>query len=440
MSHKNQYFTSSDEKGLQQFYEDFLEDKNSNKLINKTLDTFQDNSFPSPITSLETFDDLKERDEQRAKDGFNKKLKIGKFAKPGTSGSKQTVIIIPSVEEDKLVHGGIDPNAPGSGTGQGEGEEGDQVGEESAEKEEGEEDGEGPGAGEGSGGDHEIEEDAYEAGKNLTEYFELPNLQQKGKKVAIPYYTEDLVSRNIGSGQILDKKATLKRVIATNLGLINKSNPKIDDLNLSNLIISPKDKVYRTFSKEKHYESQAVVFFIRDYSASMHGKPTNAVVSQHVMIYSWLMYQYGNRVIPRFILHDTEAKEVSDFNTYYKSKIAGGTMIASAYNLVNSIVEEENLNDYEIYIFQGTDGDDWRDQEDQAIEQIRKAMSYANRIGITVVRNDFFGGGQLTTFESNLDNSRLLDIRNLIRLDSMSADNADEERLVEGIRKLVSED
>ena len=58
-----------------------------------------------------------------------------------------------------------------------------------------------------------------------------------------------------------------------------------------------------------------MVFVLRDYSGSMNGKPTELVVSQHVMIYSWLLYQYERQVETRFILHDTEAKEVDDFYT-----------------------------------------------------------------------------------------------------------------------------
>jgi uncharacterized sporulation protein YeaH/YhbH (DUF444 family) len=73
-------------------------------------------------------------------------------------------------------------------------------------------------------------------------------------------------------------------------------------------------------SKEKDFESQAVVFFLRDYSGSMAGKATELVVTQHVLIYSWLLYQYANQVESRLSLHDTEAKEVEDFYTYYNSK------------------------------------------------------------------------------------------------------------------------
>ena len=49
-------------------------------------------------------------------------------------------------------------------------------------------------------------------------------------------------------------------------------------------------------------------------------KPTELIGSQHVLIYSWLLYQYAMQVESRFILHDTEAKEVPDFYTYYNSR------------------------------------------------------------------------------------------------------------------------
>ena len=62
----------------------------------------------------------------------------------------------------------------------------------------------------------------------------------------------------------------------------------------------------------------------------MNGKPTEVVVAQHVMIYSWILYQYAGQVESRFVLHDTEAKEVPDFYTYYNSRVAGGTKVAAA--------------------------------------------------------------------------------------------------------------
>jgi uncharacterized sporulation protein YeaH/YhbH (DUF444 family) len=205
------------------------------------------------------------------------------------------------------------------------------------------------------------------------------------------------------------------------------------------LIINPKDLVYRIMSKEKDFESQAVVFFLRDYSGSMQGDPTEVVSSQHLLIYSWLMYQYANKVMTRFILHDTDAKEVGDFYTYYKSQVAGGTRVAPAFELVNKIVEEEQLaRDYNVYVFHGTDGDDWDEEGKELLEAVNKMTAYVNRVGITVAKNSWGISKDKTTVERNIENSGLLKEKAaLIKIDSFEAKGATEERIIESIRKLV---
>ena len=245
-----------------------------------------------------------------------------------------------------------------------------------------------------------------------------------------------MTDRNRGFGQILDKKATLRKIVETNIHLGNL--PDISDIDPTGFLISPKDKIYRILSREKDYESQAMVFFLRDYSGSMRGKPTELVVSQHVLIYSWILYQYEKQVESRFILHDTDAKEVPDFYTYYNSRVAGGTKVASAYRLVNEIVEKENLaQDYNIYIFHGTDGDDWDTEGKETIPELKKMLAFANRVGVTIAEHGI-GGKNNTEVEKYLKKSKLLEDKpNLIRLDVMGTD-ADEPRLIEGIKKLIS--
>ncbi|HEX9660008.1 MAG TPA: DUF444 family protein, partial [Rhodothermales bacterium] len=173
-------------------------------------------------------------------------------------------------------------------------------------------------------------------------------------------------------------------------------------------------------------------------SGSMEGKPTELVASQHVMIYSWLLYQYDKQVESRFILHDTDAKEVPDFYTYYNSRVAGGTRVAAAYHLVNEIVEKENLaKDYNIYVFHGTDGDDWDTGGKEVIPEIEKVMRYANRVGVTIAEH-VSGPSRTTEVERYLKASGLLEEKpQLIRLDVMGED-ADESRLIEGIKTLIS--
>jgi uncharacterized sporulation protein YeaH/YhbH (DUF444 family) len=402
--------------------------------------TYQDlmvlQAIPEPVASyslqMSTLDELIAKDKQREKDGFPRKIKVGRMIKPGLRGGGK-VVVVPTTAEEKFIH---DPSfseeeeSEGDG-GSGDGEQGEVIGEQPVRPSQ---QGGGAGPGQGEGDQHEMESSAYDLGRILTEQFELPNLQEKGKKRSLTRYTYDMTDRHRGFGQILDKKATLRKIVETNIHLGNLADPA--NIDTTGFLISPGDMIYRILSREKDFESQAVVFFVRDYSGSMAGKTTDLVVTQHVMIYSWLLYQYANQVQSRFILHDTGAKEVPDFYTYYNSKVAGGTQVSSAYKLVNEIIENENLaQDYNIYVFHGTDGDDWDSEGREAIPQLKIMLRHASRVGITIAQHT---SGSATEVEKYIKKSGLLEqAKTLLRMDVFGED-ADEQRLIDGIKKLIS--
>jgi len=405
---------------------------------------FIPSSLDSPILSIQSFEDLLKIDEQREQDGFSKKIKIRRIL-----AGHGKVIMVPYVEEEKLIHGEFEPENNqtgedsedgedgdmGEAAGQGEGEVGDVIGETPIN---GEGDGDGedgdPKAGQGSG-DHGIEAEAYKLGKELSEKFQLPNLNDKGKKVPTDEYTYDLTDRHVGSGQLLDKKATLKSVVKTNaaLGRLDKNN-----IDMTKFIIGPQDKVYRVLSREKVWKSQAVVFFLRDYSGSMYGEPTKAVVTQHLMIYAWLLVQYESLVIPRFFIHDTEAREVS-VDDYFRLSAGGGTFIPSGYREITKTVDGESLaRDYNIYVFQGTDGDDFDDGA-EAIPEIEKILGYVNRMGVCVVKSSYYGSRK-SIFERYVEKGNLLDRSDVFRMHVMSGVEVTEEQNIEAIKALISQD
>ncbi len=389
-----------------------------------------DNDYTS---KLQTIDELLDRDEQREKDGFSRRIRLGKIVKQN-KGNNQ-VVIVPTTHEPKFYHDDSYTEEDQIG-GAGQGEEGEVIGEAPLDPDQGE--GEGQGSGQGGGDNHEVISNAFDLGKVLTEKFQLPNLKPKGKKRSFSKYTYDLTDINRRFGQVLDKKETLRRIIKTNI-LLGKFDTD-QAIDFSDLIIDPNDSVYRILSPEKDFETTAVVFFLRDYSGSMQGKPTETITTQHLFIYSWLMYQYNQNVKTRFILHDQTAKEVPDFYTYHNSNVAGGTNVYPAFELVNKIVSEEQLDkDNNIYVFYGTDGDDWDSDGKQAIDEIDKILNYVSRMGITISKNSW-GGNSPTTVEKYLINSGILTSKpELIRLDTFSADDADENRIIMGIKKLVEE-
>jgi len=423
--------------------EENLKEAQNKSLKEKTHDIYEpgdgiflQNFVPpaNPLMNIQTLEELLKRDSLREKDGFRRRILLGKFIRPGGANGTR-VVVVPSTTEPKFYHDDSiseDDDEDQTG-GSGDGEEGEVIGEQQAEPEEGE----GQGAGQGGGSEHDISTDAFDLGKVLTEEFQLPNLKDKGKKRSVTKYNYELTDKNRGFGQILDKKATIKKVIQTNILLGKIQEGK--EFRPEDLIINPNDEVYRILSKEKAYESQAMVFFLRDYSGSMQGKPSEIVTTQHLLIFSWLMYQYKNNVVSRFILHDTEAKEVVDFHQYYTLQVAGGTQVAPAFKLVNEIVEKEQLEkDYNIYVFYGTDGDDWDANGEEMLPALKTMLEYSNRVGITIARNNWSSGKE-TTVEQYIKNSQILQTKaDLIKMDAMDSDEGTEDRIIEGIRRLVS--
>jgi uncharacterized sporulation protein YeaH/YhbH (DUF444 family) len=385
----------------------------------------------NPLVTLKSIDDLLAADHRREKDGFPRKIRIGRMVKP-VLGGKDRVVVVPTTVEEKLVHDNLRSTDEASSGGSGEGEEGEVIGEQPVDPT----GDSGSGPGEGEGQTHELESNAYDIGRILTEQFQLPNLKDKGRRRSLTRYMYDLTDRHRGFGQLLDKKATLRRIVQTNITLGRLQDPGCIDP--SGFLVAPSDRVYRILSREKDWESQAMVFFVRDYSGSMSGPPTEAVVSQHVLIYSWLLYQYDRRVETRFVLHDTTAREVKDFYTYYNSRVAGGTKVVSAYTLVNEIVASENLErDYNLYVFHGTDGDDWDKGGKETLPQLERMLTWVSRMGVTIARRTR-SGEEETEVERYLAASGLLERKkDLIRMDVLAAD-ADEKRLIDGIKGMIS--
>ncbi len=414
-------------KNISKDYLEFYDFRDTDHLLKFSINS-------NALTRLFTLDKLLERDKLREKDGFPRKIKLGKLIKPSPDGKGKT-IIVPTTSEEKFFHwNGMPSGGEGSMTGgSGDEAEGEVIGEEPLRDEEGE----GAGAGQGKGGEHGMGAEAYEIGRILTEQFELPNIKEKGKKTSLTKFSYELTDKYRGHGQILDKKSTLKQIVKTNLAIGNITTEEPPDT--TKLIINPNDRIYHILSRERDFESQAIVFFLRDYSGSMQGKPTEVVVTQHIYINSWLVYQYKKQVVSRFIVHDTEAQEVPDFYTYFNKSVAGGTDVSTAYELVNKIVEEEHLaRDYNIYVFHGTDGDDWQDDEMRAVKELEKILKYASRVGITIAENNSSARND-TVVENYIKDSKLLEkYPDVLHLDSFVAEEASEDRIIQSIKLLIS--
>ena len=207
---------------IQSNAKDLVPDSLSNVYVYNDLCELQNMSPPQStyINRLRSIDELLDRDKQREKDGFPRKIQVGRLVKPG-KGNKEKIVVVPTTVEEKFLHDKrLKASEDGPSGGSGEGEEGEVIHEQPVHDPETQG---GLGPGEGDGGQHEMESSAYDLGKILTEHFELPNLKDKGKKRSLTRYTYDLTDKNQRFGQIIDKKATLRKIVENNIIVIKYS-------------------------------------------------------------------------------------------------------------------------------------------------------------------------------------------------------------------------
>lgn len=275
-----------------------------------------------------------------------------------------------------------DPNQPGSGqAGDGEGQHSREV-------------------------DLTIEELAEIMGNEL----ELPRIQPKGKENVTVEKNKYSGITTVGPNSLRHFKRTfkeaLKRQIVT--GTYNASNPVI--------IPMKNDTRYRTFKPVIKPETNAVVIFMMDVSGSMEEEQKETVRIETFWIDTWLRAHYKD-LKTRYIIHDTVAKEV-DRDTFFSLKESGGTIISSAYKLCADIIKTEYpTEDWNIYPFHFSDGDNWSDKDNNECMNILKndILPFVNMFCYGQVESRYGSGKFIKELEKNFkdeENMILSEIEN----------------------------
>jgi uncharacterized sporulation protein YeaH/YhbH (DUF444 family) len=86
-----------------------------------------------------------------------------------------------------------------------------------------------------------------------------------------------------------------------------------------------------------------------------------------------------------------------------------------------------------IYVFYGSDGDDWKDSNNTLINELKKLSNYVNRIGILIAKNA--SSSLPTTLETNLEESNILsELRDKLKLSRVNANEFTEEQIIDSIK------
>jgi uncharacterized sporulation protein YeaH/YhbH (DUF444 family) len=155
--------------------------------------------------------------------------------------------------------------------------------------------------------------------------------------------------------KILDEIAVLKKKIA--------AVPFIDsfDLRYNNKIRMPMPT------------TKAVMFCIMDVSGSMDEQKKDLAKRFFILLYLFLKRNYNNIDLV-FIRHHTSAKEV-DENDFFYSRETGGTVVSSSLELLHQIIiNRYNPAQWNIYVAQASDGDNWNADSPFCFELMQKKI------------------------------------------------------------------
>jgi len=307
----------------------------------------------------------------------------------GRQGKKTVKIPLPQIEIPRFKFG---KNSQG-GVGQGDGEVGDVLGAEPQ-----------PGQGEAGDkpGEHTIDADITfeELAEMLGEELALPRIEPKGKKTLKTIKDKYTGIRTVGPNSLLSFKRTykesLKRQVAS--GNYDFDDPVIMPIN--------KDRRFRSWNEVAIPENAAVIIYIMDVSGSMGEEQKEIVRLESFWLDTWLQHNYDG-IETRYIIHDATAKEV-DQHTFFHTRESGGTLISSAYKLSVEILEKNyNFDEWNVYIFHFSDGDNWSGEDTQVCMKIlkEKLLKISNVFCYGQVESRYGSGQFLKDLETEFPSS-----------------------------------
>ncbi|MGI5837003.1 MAG: sporulation protein YhbH [Chloroflexota bacterium] len=303
-----------------------------------------------------------------------------------SDGNKAIKVPIRSLE---LPHFRYDPNRKGNvGQGEGDSQVGDVLGQPGQ-----------PGPGQGKGAGDQPGFDYFEAEITIDELADLifedlglPNLEQKQSQQLESTVTRFNDIRKSGPMSSLDKRRTMLENLRRNAkaGRPEFGGLKNDDLR------------FKTWTEDVRSETNAVIIAMRDVSGSMGEFEKYISRSFYFWMVKFLRKKY-NEVKIVFITHHTEAKVV-DEQTFFTLGESGGTKVSSAYRLALDVIKESyNPQDWNIYPFHFSDGDNWGETDNRlCLELVNEMLQKCNVFGYGEIRQG--GYGSLSTLMSAFQN------------------------------------
>lgn len=117
------------------------------------------------------------------------------------------------------------------------------------------------------------------------------------------------------------------------------------------------DYRYRHFQEIKDSDERAVIFLIRDTSASMNEQKSYLAKALYFCLVLYLRKAGYSRIDVRFIIHDESAEEISE-EDFFKLRSDGGTAMSAGHKKAKGIIDKEySPNEWDIFIWHASDGE-----------------------------------------------------------------------------------
>ncbi|GAB2791546.1 YeaH/YhbH family protein [Halomonas shantousis] len=133
------------------------------------------------------------------------------------------------------------------------------------------------------------------------------------------------------------------------------------------------DLRYNNLVNQPQPSNKAVMFCVMDVSGSMTQSHKDIAKRFFLLLYLFLERNY-EKVELVFVRHHTAAKEVDEQEFFY-SRETGGTIVSSALTLVDKIINARYPpGQWNLYVAQASDGDNWDDDSTTCRELLAKAL------------------------------------------------------------------
>lgn len=264
-------------------------------------------------------------------------------------------------------------------------------------------------------------EDEFEFVLNQDEFLdfifddlELPDLIKKQLKDVTKLKPHRAGYTNVGNPSQLDVVRSLKNSLGRRIGLKRPKDEEIEEVQRKLLIaieekddelivilenelqelkrrqvavpwLDPFDVRYRNFVMTPQPMTRAVMFCILDVSGSMTDKHKDLAKRFFFLLHMFLHRKY-ERVEIVFVKHHEQAFEVDEEDFFY-SKESGGTVVSTALNMVNDIINKRyNVNDWNIYVAQCSDGDNYNNDYNDTVLAMRNLLPIVQYFAYVEIR------------------------------------------------------